>query len=85
MCGRYYIDGEGADEELRQIIEAVNRGNADVKISGEIRPGDVVPVLANSASLRPGDAVSCPPPAILSGKIAAGKKSNMPSPRGEAP
>lgn len=54
MCGCYYIDGDGADEELRQIVEAVNRGNADVKISGEIRPGDVIPVLANSASLRPG-------------------------------
>ena len=49
MCGRYYIA-----EELRQIIEAVNRRNPDAKTGGEIRPGDTVPVLANSPSLQPG-------------------------------
>ena len=54
MCGRYYIAEDDAAEELRQIIEAVNRKSLDVKTSGEIRPGDTVPVLANSPSLQPG-------------------------------
>ena len=54
MCGRYYIAGNDAAEELRQIIEAVNRRNTDVKTGGEICPGDTVPVLANSPSLQPG-------------------------------
>ena len=42
MCGRYYIAEDDAAEELRQIIEAVNRRNPDVKTGGEIRPGDTV-------------------------------------------
>lgn len=54
MCGRYYIAEDDAAEELRQIIEAVNRRNPDAKTGGEIRPGDTVPVLANSPSLQPG-------------------------------
>ena len=54
MCGRYYIAEDDAAEEMRQIIEAVNRRSTDVKTSGEIRPGDIVPVLANSPSLQPG-------------------------------
>ena len=53
MCGRYYIAEDDAAEELRQIIEAVNRRNPDAKNGGEIRPGDTVPVLANSPSLQP--------------------------------
>ena len=53
MCGRYYIAEDNAAEELRQIIEAVNRRNPDAKTGGEIRPGDTVPVLANSPSLQP--------------------------------
>ena len=54
MCGRYYIAEDDAAEELRQIIKAVNRRSTDVKTSGEIRPGDTVPVLANSPILQPG-------------------------------
>lgn len=54
MCGRYYIAEDDAAEELRQIIEAVNRRNPDAKTGGEIRPGDTVPVLANNLSLHPG-------------------------------
>ena len=54
MCGRYYIAENDAAEELRQIIEAVNRRNPDAKTSGEIRPGDTVPILVNSPSLQPG-------------------------------
>lgn len=54
MCGRYYIAEDDAAEELCQIIEAVNRRNLDVKTSGKIRPGDTVPVLANSPTLQSG-------------------------------
>ena len=54
MCGRYYIAEDDAAEELRQIIAAVNRRSTDVKTSGEIRPGDTVPVLANNQTLQPG-------------------------------
>ena len=54
MCGRYYIAEDDAAEELRQIIEAVNRRNPDAKTGGEICPDDTVPVLANSPSLQPG-------------------------------
>ncbi len=36
MCGRYYIAEDDAAEELRQIIEAVNRRSTDVKTSGGI-------------------------------------------------
>lgn len=54
MCGRYYIAEDDAAEELRQIIEAVNRRSTNVKTGGEIRPSDTVPVLANSPSLQPG-------------------------------
>ena len=42
MCGRYYIAEDDAAEELRQIIEAVNRRSTDVKtscsITIEVRP-----------------------------------------------
>ncbi|MDR1599120.1 MAG: SOS response-associated peptidase [Oscillospiraceae bacterium] len=47
MCGRYFIAEEDRSEELRQIIEAVQRGlNRDVPLKerGEIHPSDVVPV-----------------------------------------
>ena len=54
MCGRYYIAEDDAAEELRQIIDVINRRNLGAKTSGEIRPGDTVPVLANSPSLQPG-------------------------------
>ena len=65
MCGRYYIAEDDAAEELRQIIEAVNRRNPDAKTGGEIRPGDTVPVLANSPASNPArmpctGAIHCP-------------------------
>ena len=47
MCVRYFIAEDDAAEELRQIIEAVNRRSTVVKTSGEIHLGDTVPVLAN--------------------------------------
>lgn len=53
MCGRYFIDEDDPTDELMQIIEAVNRRSADVKTSGEIRPTDTIPVLANTPALQP--------------------------------
>ena len=52
MCGRYYIADEDAAEELKQIIDEVNRrynGTSGVKTAGEVFPMDIVPVIAESA------------------------------------
>ena len=52
MCGRYYIPEEDSAEELRAIIDDVNRKNKGTPIKkGEISPTDVAPVLANNRSL----------------------------------
>ena len=57
MCGRYYIADEDTAEDLRQIIEEVNRrnngGEKPVKTAGEIFPTDLVPVLANNKNMYP--------------------------------
>ncbi len=56
MCGRYYIADEDAAEDLRQIIDEVNRRSGEgktVKTAGEIFPTDLVPVIANSRSMQP--------------------------------
>lgn len=53
MCGRYFIAEDDPTDELMQIIEAVNRRSANVKTSGEIRPTDTIPVLANTPTLQP--------------------------------
>ena len=50
MCGRYYIAGEDSATELQEIIEQLNRRDAEVK-TGEIYPTDIVPVLANNKSM----------------------------------
>lgn len=47
MCGRYYIDD--SLEGFEALLEALNRD--EVK-TGEIRPTDVAPVIANSRALR---------------------------------
>ena len=56
MCGRYCI-AENVTEDLRHIIEEINRrgGNSEkaVKTSGEIFPTDLVPVLANNKNMKP--------------------------------
>ena len=51
MCGRYYIAEDGTAEGLRQIIDAVNCRNPAAKTSGDIPPGDSVPVLASKPGL----------------------------------
>ncbi|GHU68019.1 putative SOS response-associated peptidase YoqW [Clostridia bacterium] len=47
MCGRYYIAAEDSSEELRQIIEEVQKNlnhGVPLKTHGEVFPSDVVPV-----------------------------------------
>jgi putative SOS response-associated peptidase YedK len=54
MCGRYYIADEDHDDELRAIIEEVNRkvlnDSVDVKTGGEVYPANVVPVCVRDGS-----------------------------------
>ena len=53
MCGRFYIEEDTA-EDLQRIIDALNRrynGNSPAKTKGEIRPTDIIPVVANSPSM----------------------------------
>ena len=50
MCGRYYIDTEDSSEELKQIIEEINRTQANTEAhalmkSGEIFPTNIAPVV----------------------------------------
>lgn len=57
MCGRFYIAEEDTAEDLLRIIDALNRrykGNIPVKTQGEIRPTDIIPVVANSPSMSMG-------------------------------
>ena len=52
MCGRYYIDDSLAGFEA--LVEELNRGKpggAPIK-TGEIRPTDIAPVIANSRARR---------------------------------
>lgn len=48
MCGRYWIDGE--NEIIEEIIGEIAEKNPGVKTSGEIFPGDSVPVICKSRS-----------------------------------
>ena len=53
MCGRYYIAEDDQAEELKQIIEIVNRKhNGEIKTSGEVFPSETVPVIATSRSQK---------------------------------
>ncbi|MDD2648811.1 MAG: SOS response-associated peptidase family protein [Eubacteriales bacterium] len=48
MCGRYYIASEDSDEELRALIESLNRRDAEkaAQLSlGEMRPGMLLPAV----------------------------------------
>lgn len=55
MCGRYYINAGIDAEELREIMDAVNRRSRGdgVKTAGEVFPTDTVPVIARSRALAP--------------------------------
>lgn len=52
MCGRYFVDRAESPEDLERIIDALNRKGQIVK-TGEIFPGDTVPVIANTRALTP--------------------------------
>lgn len=52
MCGRFFIEEEDTEEDLRAILQALNRRGAVCK-TGEVLPTDTVAVLANSRALRP--------------------------------
>ena len=52
MCGRFFIEEEDTEDELRAILQALNRRGAVCK-TGEVLPTDTVAVLANSRALRP--------------------------------
>ncbi len=45
MCGRYYIDAEDSAEELRRVIDQINRKQAEEVKLGEIAPSEAVPVV----------------------------------------
>ena len=53
MCGRYWIDA--GDEQIARMAEVLRQKNPEVKASGEIFPGDSVPVIckSRSGSIRP--------------------------------
>lgn len=56
MCGRYYIAEDDSAEELKHIIDEVNRRHTDtaaIKTVGEIFPTDTVPVIANNRNMEP--------------------------------
>ena len=57
MCGRYYIEID--DRELKDICDAVSRRQdetneqLEIKLSGEIFPTDIVPVITGTGVYRP--------------------------------
>ena len=53
MCGRYYIAEDDQAEELKQIIDMINRKhNGEVKTAGEVFPSETVPVIATSRTQK---------------------------------
>lgn len=58
MCGRYFIEADQDNQEMRQIIEQLNRRYQDTPereqmSTGEVFPTAIVPVLSNSRALKP--------------------------------
>ena len=58
MCGRYFIETDQDNEEMRRIIEQLNRRYKDSPeraqmSTGEVLPTAIVPVFANSRALKP--------------------------------
>ena len=54
MCGRYWIGSEDASEQLKEIIDTLNRKQEQAVMvkTGEICPTDIAPVIANSRSFK---------------------------------
>lgn len=53
MCGQFYIPAENSSEEIQAIIDILQRKNGMELKRGVIRPTDIAPVVANSASMHP--------------------------------
>lgn len=53
MCGRFYIAAEDTEDELKAIIDTLQRKTGMPLKTGEIRPTDIAPVIANSRELKP--------------------------------
>lgn len=54
MCGRYYIADDDSSLELQSIIAEIQHRNPAVMMkTGEIRPTDIAPVIANNSGLAP--------------------------------
>ncbi len=53
MCGRFYIASEDTAEELRTIIDTLQRKTGMQMKTGEIRPTDITPAIANNRELKP--------------------------------
>ena len=49
MCGRYYIDNE--NDEIKYITSRI-KNKENLKTSGEVFPGDIVPVISNNRNLE---------------------------------
>lgn len=52
MCGRFVLSGPREDMPWASSL-AARSGPGPLKLKGEVLPGDTVPVLANSRSLKP--------------------------------
>ena len=57
MCGRYWIETDYTSVQLKEIIATLNRRQAESETpksikTGEVFPRDIVPVVANSRSLK---------------------------------
>ena len=59
MCGRYYIDDDVTDDDIVKLIGELKQqlafmdDNDKIRLSGEIFPTDIVPIIANNKSLAP--------------------------------
>ena len=53
MCARYYIADVDTEPDLQQFIDAVRRKSncAELKVSGEVYPGNTAPVIANNRKM----------------------------------
>lgn len=85
MCGRYYIESDDVQAELRQIIEDIQRRKKDaesprgVKTQGEIYPTDRVPIIANNRDLQPAAFVMQWGYTLTNGKIVINARSETAS------
>ena len=53
MCGRYYVASEDQTEELRAIIEELQRRAKEPVKTGEVFPSETAPVIANNRAGKP--------------------------------